>query len=80
MVTEHGDSVAEAARHVGLNALMLQCWKRPLAVREQGAFPGKGRLSPDQEDVHRPREDHKRLRMERNMFKKALGFVASEST
>jgi transposase len=79
LVTEHGYSVAEAARNLGLNAQMLQRWKRELAARENGAFPGKGRLSPDQEEVHRLREDNKRLRMERDILKKALGFVASES-
>ena len=79
LVTEHGYSVAEAARNLGLNAQMLQRWKRELATRENAAFPGKGRLSPDQEEVHRLREDNKRLRMERDILKKALGFVASES-
>ena len=79
LVTEHGYSVAEAARNLGLNAQMLQRLKRELAARENGAFPGKGRLSPDQEEVHRLREDNKRLRMERDILKKALGFVASES-
>jgi transposase len=79
LVTDHGYSVAEAARNLGLNAQMLQRWKRELAARENGAFPGKGRLSPDQEEVHRLREDNKRLRMERDILKKALGFVASES-
>jgi transposase-like protein len=49
LVTEHGDGVGEAARHLGLKAQMLQRWKRDLAARETGVFPGKGRLSPDQE-------------------------------
>ena len=49
LVTEHGYGVGEAARNVGLNANMLQRWKRALAAREHGVFPGKGRLSPDQE-------------------------------
>lgn len=49
LVTEHGYGVGEAARNLGLNAPMLQRWKRELAVRAHGMFPGKGRLSPDQE-------------------------------
>jgi len=49
LVTEHGYGVGEAARHVGLNAQMLQRWKRELAAREPGVLPGKGRLSPEQE-------------------------------
>jgi transposase len=79
LVTEHGYGVGEAARNLGLNANMLQRWKRELAARENGVFPGKGRLSADQEELHRLREENKRLRMERDILKKALGFVASES-
>ena len=79
LVTEHGYGVGEAARNLGLNANMLQRWKRELAARENGGFPGKGRLSPEQEELHRLREENKRLRMERDILKKALGFVASES-
>jgi transposase len=48
LVTEHGYGVGEAARNLGLNAHMLQRWKRELAARENGGFPGKGRLSPEQ--------------------------------
>jgi transposase len=78
LVTDHGYGVGEAARNLGLNAHRLQRWRRELAAREHKGFPGKGRLSPDQEEVHRLREEI-RLRMERDLLKKALGFVASES-
>ena len=50
LVTEHGYGVGEAARNLGLNANMLQRWKRELAARENGVFPGQGRRSPDQEE------------------------------
>jgi transposase-like protein len=50
LVTEHGDGVGEGARNVGLNANRLQRWKRELAARENGVFPGKGRLSADEEE------------------------------
>jgi transposase len=79
LVTEHGYGVGEAARHLGRNAHRLQRWKRELAARANGVFPGKGRLAPDQEAFQRLREEQKRLRMERDMLQKALGFVASES-
>jgi transposase len=59
---------------------MLGRWKRELEARENGAFPGKGRLSPDQEALHRLREANKRLRMEREMLKKAAAFFAHESS
>jgi transposase len=50
LVTEHGSGVGEAARTLGVKANRLQRWKRELAAREHGGLPGKGRLSPDQEE------------------------------
>jgi transposase len=70
LVTEHGYGVGEAARNLGVNANMLRRWKRELVERENGAFPGKGRLSPEQEELHRLREEVKRLRMEWEILKK----------
>lgn len=80
LVTVHGYGVAEAARNLGLNATMLGRWKHEHEAREDGAFPGKGRLSPDQEELHRLREENKRLRMEREILKKAAAFFANESS
>ena len=80
LVTVHGYGVAEAARNLGINATMLGRWKREHEARENGAFPGKGRLPPDQEEIHRLREENKRLRMEREILKKATAFFANESS
>jgi transposase len=79
LVTEQGYALAEAARNLGLNPHMLQRWKRELAEEAHAAFPGNGRVSPAQEELHRLREENKRLRLERDILKKALGFFASES-
>jgi transposase len=78
LVTVHGYGVAEAARNLGLNATMLGRWKREQEAQEDRAFPGKGRLSADQEELHRLREENKRLRMEREILKKAAAFFANE--
>ena len=79
LVTEQGYAVAEAARNLGLNPHMLQRWKRELIEHEHGAFPGNGRVLPAQEELHRLQEENKRLRIERDILKKALGFFASAS-
>lgn len=78
-MTEQGYAVAEAARNLGLNATMLRRWKCAFEEQAGAAFPGNGRLSPAQEELHRWREENQRLRMERDMLKKALGFFANES-
>ena len=58
LVTERGYSVAEAARSLGVTAKILRKWKRSL--REQGelAFPGRGNLPADQEEIRRLREEN----------------------
>jgi transposase len=77
--TDQGDAVTEAARNLGLNATMLGRWKREVEQTKNGAFPGTGRVSLDQEALHRLRAENRRLRMARDILNKALGFVASES-
>jgi len=78
LVTVHGYGVAKAARNLGINATMLGRWKREQEAREDRAFPGKGRLSPEQEALHCLREENTRLRMEREILKKAAAFFANE--
>jgi transposase-like protein len=63
----------------GRNPYMLQRWKRELAEEAHAAFAGNGRVSPAQEELHRLRDENTRLRLERDLFEKALGFLASES-
>jgi transposase len=79
LVTEQGYSVSEAARNLGINAHMLGRWKREFDTQGRVAFPGNGRMSSDQEELRRLRDENKRLRLERDILKKALGFLASGS-
>jgi len=78
--TEQGYGVAETARNLGLNVHMLRRWRRELNDRPHGVFPGHGRLTPEPEELHRLREENKRLRMERDILKKATAFFVKESS
>ena len=80
LVTVQGYGVAEAARHVGLNAMRLGRWKRAQEAQEARAVPGKGRVSPAPAALHRLREAQTRLRLERARFKQAAAFFAHELT
>jgi transposase len=53
LVTEHGYRVSETARNLGINAHMLGRWKREVEAQQSAAFPGHGRMSPDQEELQR---------------------------
>jgi transposase len=80
LITEHGYGVSEAARNLGLHATMLRKWKQQLEHNGANAFPGNGHLSPEQEELHRLRQENKRLRMEREILKKAALFFGNEAS
>jgi transposase len=79
LVTEQGFNVSEAARNLGIHHSSLRHWKRQLESAGNQAFPGKGNLSSDKEELNRLRKEIKRLRMERDILKKAAAFFAKES-
>ena len=75
LVTEQGYSIAEAARNLGVNANMLSRWKGDL----EGEDSDIGSRKVLQSEVTRLRKENKRLRMEREILKKAAAFFAKES-
>lgn len=79
LVTEQGYSMSQAARNLDININMLRRWKHQINEQGQEAFPGKGRLLSEQEELYRLREENKRLRMEREILKKTVTFFANES-
>ena len=79
LITEQGRSVAEAARSLGVSEKQLRHWKSVLQEQGQQAFPGNGNLPPADEELRRLREENQRLRMERDILKKATAFFAKES-
>jgi transposase-like protein len=62
LVTEPGDGVAAAARHLGLHARRRGRWKRDGEQTMPGALPGHGRGALEQEAVYRWRAAHRRWR------------------
>ena len=78
LVTQQDYSVAEAAKNLGVNAGLLRRWKTEMGQMGTGAFPGNGHQTPEQTELHRLREENRRLRMERDILKKATTFFASQ--
>ena len=79
LVTEQGYSVGQAAESLGVSATSLRKWREKFEDQGQEAFPGKGRLTATDEELGKLREECRRLRMERDILKKATAFFAKES-
>lgn len=77
LITDEGQSVAEVARNLGINATMLGRWKRE--DLEGDAFPGKGRMKPMEEELRRLQRENRQLKMDLEILKKAAAFFARES-
>ena len=78
MITEQGLSIREVARDLGVSETVIRNWKRKLAEEGDRAFPGNGRLTADQEELRRLRDENRQLRMERDILKKATAFFAKD--
>jgi transposase len=65
---------------LGINANMLGRWVQEFRADQDDAFRGNGNLTPDQEELRRLREENRRLKLEREVLKKAAVFFAKESS
>ena len=69
MVTDQGYKVAEAARSLDIQVNLLHRWKDKFSQQEDDT---------ENEELKNLRAENKRLRMERDILKKATVFFASE--
>jgi transposase len=79
LVTEQGYKLTEAAHNLGIHPGVLGRWKQQNETDGTDSFPGKGNMTPEKEELYRLRKENKRLRMEREILKKATAFFVKES-
>jgi transposase len=79
LVVDQGYSNAEAGRSLGIRGNLIGRWKRQLEVEQGNAFPGHGKVTPEQQRICELEEENRRLRMEKDILKKATAFFAKES-
>jgi transposase len=80
LVNERGVAVTQAARDLGLHENVLRKWVRELVADPQQAFPGQGQMKPEQAEIERLKKEVAKLKMERDILKKAAAYFAREST
>lgn len=79
LVTDQGYSLAEAGRSLGIRGGLIGRWKRQLEAT-QDAFPGKGKMSADDQRIRELEAEVRRLRMEKDILKKATAFFVQEKS
>ena len=80
LVRNRGVSVAQAARDLGLHENVLRKWVRELSTDPVQAFPGHGQMKTEQAEIAALRKEVAKLKMERDILKKAAAWFAKEST
>ena len=79
LVKDRGVTVAQAARDLDVHENVLRKWVREATADSQEAFPGKGVMKPEQAEIDRLRKEVAKLKMERDILKKAAAYFAKES-
>ena len=80
LVVEQDYSCAAAGRSLGVSSSLIGRWKRELEDHASEAFPGKGKRTPEQQRIYELETENRRLRMEKEILKKATAFFAKESS
>jgi transposase len=79
LVTKQNYTIGQAARSLDLNRTVLSRWRREYLKGEKDAFPGTGRQAGELEELGRLREEIRKLKLEKEILKKAAAFFARES-
>ncbi len=80
MVSEGGRRISEVSRDLELDPKLIRRWREALQQEKDKeiveAFPGKGHLQPEPEEVRWLQRENARLREERDILKKALAIFS----
>jgi transposase len=78
LVTEEGRNVSEVERNLDISQGVLSRWVREKKSDPKDAFPGKGRLKANDEEIRKLKFELKRTQEERDILKKALAYFAED--
>jgi transposase len=74
LVKRSGKSANQVAKELGISQTSLSRW-----IREADANPGEDNVFATRDELRRLQEENRRLKMERDILKKATAFFAKES-
>jgi transposase len=74
-----GKTQAQIEIDLGLWRGCISRWKKDLERTGEQAFPGQGRLTPDDERIRKLERENEILRQERDILKKAMAIFSQPS-
>lgn len=78
LASEPGNTQAGIEKDLGIGQGVISRWKRELQRGGEQAFPGKGHLKPQDEELRRLKRENERLRQERDILKKAVAIFSED--
>jgi transposase len=78
LVTTGDNSVNQIAEDMGIHPNTLYKWARQYSDKPQEAFPGIGHMTPDAEMIRQLKRENERLKMERDILKKAMAIFSKD--
>lgn len=79
LVKEQGYTRVEAARSLGVDRQLIGRWLKEEEKSGEESFRGQGKLSAEQLEIRRLKEEVRRLKLEKEILKKAAVFFAQET-
>lgn len=79
LVTDGGVSISQASRDLDVHENVLRKWVRLHRQDGEQAFPGQGQMKSADAEIARLRKEVAKLKMERDILKKAAAYFAKES-
>ena len=76
LVLKEGRTQADVSRSLGIDQPLLGRWILQEKADGTEAFPGRGKLKPQDQKVHDLEKELRRVTMERDILKKAMAYFA----
>ena len=76
LASEPGNTQSGIERDLGISQGIISRWKRELRKDGDQAFPGKGRLKPNDDEMQRLKRENDRLRRERDILNKGVAIFS----
>ena len=76
MIVDGGHKISDVARDLDIDRSVINRWVQEYKQHEQDAFPGNGKLRPQDEELRQLRRELERVKMERDILKKAISIFS----